>query len=83
VRLLGSITAEARRAAGYRWFNSLPTRQVVDCLANAGVPAGLATAIAGQRPLAQDQPVGLRNETSGSEANEYRLLAAMLKGSGR
>jgi allantoicase len=24
VRLIGSIEAKARRAAGYRWFNSLP-----------------------------------------------------------
>jgi allantoicase len=83
VRLLGSITAEARRAAGYRWFNSLPARQAIDCLANAGVPAGLATAIAGQRPLSQDQPADRRNETADSEAGAYRLLAAMLQGNGR
>jgi allantoicase len=83
VRLLGDIAAEARRAAGYRWFNSLPGRQAIDCLANAGVPAGLATAIAGQRPLSQDQPVGLRNESKDSEADAYRLLAAMLEGKSR
>jgi allantoicase len=82
VRLLGSITAEARRAAGYRWFNSLPTRQAIDCLANAGVPAGLAPAIAGQRPLSQDQSVGHRNAAKDSEADAYRLVAAMLEGRG-
>ena len=80
VRLLGSITAEARRAAGYRWFNTLPARQALDCLANAGIPAGLATAITGQRPLSQDEPVGLRNAAKDSEASAYRLLAAMLEG---
>jgi allantoicase len=82
VRLLGSITAEARRAAGHRWFNSLPVRQAIDCLAIAGVPAGLATAIAGQRPLSHDQLAGRRIETMDSEADAYRLLAAMLEGSG-
>ena len=83
VRLLGSITAEARRAAGYRWFNSLPARQAIECLANAGIPAGLATEIAGQRPLLQDHPTGLDAGPRDGDADAYRLLAAMLEGGAR
>jgi allantoicase len=81
VRLLGSITVEARRAAGYYWFNSLPTRQAIDCLANTGIPVGLATAIARQRPLPQDHPIGLQNATGNTNADAYRRLVAMLEGS--
>ena len=83
VRLLGSITAEARRAAGYSWFNSLPARQAIDCLANAGIPAGLATEIAGQRPLPQDHPIGPDAAPRDGNANAYRLLAAMVEGGAR
>jgi allantoicase len=81
VRLLGSITADARRAAGYRWFNSLPARQAIDCLANAGIPAGLAAEIAGQRPLPHDHPIGLNTATEDANADAYRRLADMLEGS--
>jgi allantoicase len=83
VRLLGSITAEARRAAGYRWFNSLPARQATDCLANAGIPAGLATEIAGQRPLPQDHPIAVDAGPGDGNADAYRLLAAMVEGGAR
>jgi allantoicase len=38
VRLIGTIDGEARRAAGYRWFNSLPPGQAAQCLTDAGVP---------------------------------------------
>ena len=83
VRLLGSITAEARRAAGYRWFNSLPAPQAIDCLATAGIPVTLATEIAGQRPLLANQPAGLHTGTGDGGADAYRLLAGMLEGNPR
>jgi allantoicase len=51
VRLIGSIEPEARRAAGYRWFNSLPAAQAVQCLLGSGLDPGLAAEIAGQRPF--------------------------------
>ena len=83
MRLLGSITAEARRAAGYRWFNSLPAPQAIDCLATAGIPVTLATEIAGQRPLLANQPAGLHTGTGDGGADAYRLLAGMLEGNPR
>jgi len=83
VRLLGSITAEARRTAGYLWFNSLPAPQAIDCLASAGIPVTLATEITGQRPLPADQPARLRTGTGDGGAEAYHLLAGMLEGNGR
>ena len=80
VRLLGSITADARRAAGYLWFNSLPAPQAVDCLATAGIPVKLAIEIGGQRPLLADQAAGLHTGTGDGGADAYRLLAGMLEG---
>jgi hypothetical protein len=80
VRLLGSITAKARRAAGYRWFNSLPAGQAIDCLANAGIPAALATEIAGQRPLQQDHLIVPEAGAGDGNADVYRRLAAMVEG---
>ena len=56
VRLLGRLTPAARRAAGYRWFNSLPAPQAVQCLVEAGINPDHAAELAGRRPLAQDQP---------------------------
>ena len=36
VRLVGRLTPAARRAAGYRWFNSLPAAHAVQCLLDTG-----------------------------------------------
>jgi len=51
VRAIGSIGPAARRAAGYRWFNSLPTSHAMTILVDAGLsPAGAAD-VAGRRPV--------------------------------
>jgi allantoicase len=51
LRVIGRISPAARLEAGYRWFNSLPGSQAVRCLAGAGLPGDLASAVAGRRPL--------------------------------
>lgn len=58
VRVIGRIDPEARRQAGYRWFNSLPPEQAIQCLLEAGVPPALATEVIGQRPLAAAIAIG-------------------------
>jgi allantoicase len=70
VRLIGSIEPEARRAAGYRWFNSLPAAQALQCLQGIGLEAGLARELAARRPLAEGWP----------REDRYEALAAMLEG---
>jgi allantoicase len=77
VRLIGSIQAGAHRAAGYRWFNSLPVTQAVQCLTDAGMGPDLAAELAGRRPLAE----GWLNDTPGDHpAASYRALTSMLEG---
>ena len=56
VRLIGRMTPEARRAAGYRWFNSLPAAHAVQVLAEAGLIPDHAAELAAQRPLPEDSP---------------------------
>ena len=56
VRLIGRLTPAARRAAGYRWFNSLPAPHAVQCLRQAGLTSQDAADLAGQRPLPEDRP---------------------------
>jgi len=75
VRLIGSIDAAARRAAGYRWFNSLPAAQAGQCLADAGVEPDLAAGLAGRRPLTESWPDGMP-----AAAASYQTLIAMLEG---
>lgn len=70
VRLIGSVEPEARRAAGYRWFNSLPAAQALQCLQGIGLEAGLARELAARRPLAEGWP----------REDRYEALAAMLEG---
>jgi allantoicase len=75
VRVIGSIDPQARRRAGYRWFNSLPASQALLCLANAGLPAEIAATVAGQRPLPPEwlsRPGELRPY--------FDVLARMLEG---
>jgi len=54
LRLLGHLTPQARRAAGYRWFNSLPAPQAIQCLTTAGLPPDRAAQLTSQRPLTSD-----------------------------
>jgi allantoicase len=81
VRLIGSIEASARRAAGYRWFNSLPAAQAVQCLAGTGMSPGLATEIERQRPLNEGWLLSeQRHLADDSTASSYRALASMIEG---
>jgi allantoicase len=75
VRLFGRIDPAARRAAGYRWFNSLPTAQAVRCLTDAGLEPGLAAALAGRRPLAEGWP-----DAMPGPAASYQALVTMFEG---
>ena len=81
VRLIGSIEAEARRAAGYQWFNSLPGEQAVHCLVETGMSPGLAAELERQRPVDEGW---LRSEqrqsADDSTAMSYRALASMIEG---
>jgi allantoicase len=74
VRLFGRIDPAARRAAGYRWFNSLPAAQAVRCLTDAGLEPGLAAALAGRRPLAEGWPDAMPGPAA------YPALLTMLEG---
>lgn len=84
VRVIGCVSPGARRQAGYRWLNSLPAGQALRCLADAGLPAALAAAVAGQRPLAGGWLDDLRGPASsfrsGMPDETIRILTAMLAG---
>jgi allantoicase len=84
VRLIGSIEAEARRAAGYRWFNSLPAAQAVRCLAETGISPDLAAEIEKQRPLDEGWVLNeQRHSADESTTIRYRELASMIEGRAR
>ena len=81
VRLIGSVEAKARRAAGYRWFNSLPAPQAVRCLVETGMSPDLATEIERQRPLNEGWLLSeQRHLADDSTATSYRALASMIEG---
>jgi allantoicase len=81
VRLIGRVEAKARRAAGYRWFNSLPAPQAVRCLVETGMNADLATKIERQRPLNEGWlPSEQRHLADDSTATSYRALVRMIEG---
>jgi allantoicase len=83
VRLIGTIGAEARRAAGYRWFNSLPHAQAVHCLVSAGIEPEAAAEIASQRPLPEGRLSSQRDPAGHSTATRYRALVSMIEGTSR
>lgn len=72
VRLIGHLTPQARRAAGLRWFNSLPAPQAIQCLTAAGIDPDRAADLAARRPL-----------TEGTVAVGHPALASMLEGQPR
>jgi allantoicase len=80
VRLIGSIEANARRAAGYQWFNSLPAAQAVQCLVGTGMSTDLAIKIERQRPLNEGWLSQQRRLADDSTAMSYRALASMIEG---
>jgi allantoicase len=83
VRLLGSIDARARRAAGYRWFNSLPAAQATACLAAAGIRPEPAAEIVGQRPLPDGWLSGRRGPAGPDADAGHGALAGMIEGNPR
>jgi allantoicase len=84
VRLIGSIEANARCAAGYRWFNSLPAAQAVQCLVETGMSPDRATEIERQRPLNEGWlPSEQRHLADDSTTITYRALASMIEGKAR
>jgi allantoicase len=76
VRLAGNIDPEARRAAGYRWFNALPSGHAARCLLDEGLDAGFAEEVAGQRPLTGAWLDSVR------DARNVGVLARVLEGAG-
>ena len=83
--MIGRISPAARREAGYRWLNSLPAGQALHCLAGAGLPADLAAAVTGARPLPGQWLDQLRAGRAGlasgrPRAADLEALAAMLEG---
>jgi len=85
VRVIGTIDPGARRGAGYRWFNSLPASQALDCLTSAGVPREAASDLVGQRPLAGTWLADLRARPTrglGELAPHLSAIAVMLEGEG-
>jgi allantoicase len=77
VRVIGAITAEARREAGYRWLNSLPASQAMRCLADAGLETDAAADVAGQRPLTTSW---LENSHRELRQPDLTALAKLLNG---
>jgi allantoicase len=88
IRVIGDIDSAARGAAGYRWFNALPSSQVVSCLESAGVARDVAAAVAEQRPLAEQWLDGLRERVASGSAEPgeetcVATLTALLEGPAR
>jgi allantoicase len=63
-RAIGTVDVEARRAAGYRWLNSLPLGQAIVCLREAGLQEDVAVSVAGQRPLTEAWLEGVRGRVA-------------------
>ena len=80
VRLIGVIDQDARRRAGYRWFNALPAKQAAQCLADAGLPAELAATVPAQRPLSEQW---LSQQATSGDAAGIAILSGVLEGSRR
>jgi allantoicase len=83
VRLIGSIEAKARCAAGYQWFNSLPAAQAMQCLAETGMSPDLVSEIERQRPLEEGWLLSERHLADDSTAISYRAFTSMIEGTVR
>ena len=85
VRVIGSIDPAARRAAGYRWFNSLPPSQAMTVLVDGGLSAAAAADVIGRRPLREgwlaDSSSDLPGQIGGGASRA--VLATILEGSPR
>jgi hypothetical protein len=85
VRALGSIELAARRRAGYRWFNALPSTQAAACLVAASLSADAAAQLVGLRPMpgtwVDDQRGGANSQlVQGLTQAQLPQLAALLEG---
>ncbi|TPK32495.1 allantoicase [Mesorhizobium sp. B2-5-4] len=61
VRLWGKVDPAARLTSGYRWFNTLPTGQARQVLAEEGVSGDLAEQLIAARPLTEEIGVSLHS----------------------
>jgi allantoicase len=85
VRVVGCVDPTARRIAGYRWFNSLPSNQAAACLAAAGLSGEAAPQLVGLRPMPETWLDHQRGETKASAVHgltpsQLRQLTALLEG---
>lgn len=83
VGVIGRVAPAARRTAGYRWFNTLPGRQAIECLSAAGIASDVAALVVQQRPLPENWIGGLRSPApaSGNWGEKVlRELTALLEG---
>jgi allantoicase len=85
VRVIGSVEQAARRRAGYRWFNSLPSDQAVTCLVAAGLSGDSAGELIGLRPLQEtwldERPAGTGGRPlQGLTESHLRQLRRLLEG---
>ncbi len=83
VRVVGRLDPAARRRAGYRWFNSLPDQQAIDCLSAARVDADVAAQVVQQRPLPENWIGSLRAQAPGPQSRAAVALpelTALLEG---
>jgi allantoicase len=85
VRVIGRIDPAARRRAGHRWFNALPTDQAIRCLIDTGMPPDVAAEVVDQRPLPKGwlDELGGRSDSgrpSGRVAGYLGVLSTMLEG---
>jgi allantoicase len=85
LRVIGRVDPAARRKAGYAWFNSLPDKHAIECLAAIGIELDVAVDLVRQRPLPQSGIGDLRSTTSTQSSKERREqalgeLTALLEG---
>ncbi|WP_210155288.1 allantoicase [Microbispora oryzae] len=78
VRLIGVPDREARRRAGFRWFNALPERQAASCLAAAGVGEEAAGRLLAARPFPSGQEHGQEHGWEHGQEQGPGPLAALL-----
>jgi allantoicase len=81
VRVIGSIDPAARRAAGYMWFNSLPTSQAATVLVARGFSAHAAAELTSMRPFHESWlRSGGHNLPGQGGATAYAFLESILEG---
>jgi allantoicase len=68
LRLLGALTPQGRERLGLRWLHALSQRTAAAVLADAGLPAADAAALAARRPITDtaDLPAGARRLLAGA-----------------